>query len=123
MGPLGALLQYILIVVVILGLAYWVTRYMGTRGGPGIIRQSGQNLQMKILAQITVGRDQRLVVADIAGRYFLLGLSSGGISNLAELTREDIEAWQARENRGDEPRQSNKFAEVLAQIETRRKQR
>lgn len=122
MGPIWALLQYVLIVVAILGLAFLVTRYVGTKGGPRITRRDSHNLQMKILSQLPVGRDQRLVVADIAGRYFLLGLSTSGISNLAELTKEDIDTWQACTSAGEPPRQ-NKFAEVLAQFEARGKQR
>jgi flagellar biogenesis protein FliO len=42
-----------------------------------------------------VGKEQKLLVARIGERCFLLGVSAGGISNLAELTAEEAEIWKS----------------------------
>lgn len=117
-----ALVYYVIVILAILGLAYWITRYIGGRGGLGLPSQASGGLRMKILAQTAVSREQRLVVAEAAGRYFLLGVSPGSIVNLAELTQEDMDGWQPWSDEKEESRRGG-FSEVLARLEKNRKPR
>ena len=88
-----SLLWLLVSVAVVLGLAYWFTRYAAGRGflGPGLRGQG-----MEILAQLSLGREQRLALARVGERYFLLGVTSGGISLLAEFTKEEAALWLER---------------------------
>ncbi|MBD5147369.1 MAG: flagellar biosynthetic protein FliO [Oscillibacter sp.] len=88
-----SLLWLLVSVVLVIGLAYWFTRYVAGRGllGPG---QKGRG--MEILAQLSLGRDQRLALAQVGGRYFLLGITAGQITTLAEFTKEEAALWQER---------------------------
>jgi flagellar biogenesis protein FliO len=54
----------------------------------------GSGKGIEILAQRSLGKDQRLLVARVGERCFLLGVSAGGISNLAELSAEEAEFWK-----------------------------
>lgn len=115
------LLWYVVSVVVILGLAYWVTRYIGQQGGLGPQRRAGKELKLKVLAQAAIGKDQRLLVVSTGKRYFLLGAAPGGINELAELSQEDISAWQETlsEESGE---QSPGFAEIMRGLTKNKKQ-
>ena len=78
-------------VVLILGAAYWFTRYAA---GRGLFGQARPGARMKIHDQLVLGRDQRLALVQVGGRWFLLGAASGSVSLVAELTAEEAAAWQ-----------------------------
>ena len=50
---------------------------------------------MRIVERLAVGRDQTLLVVELAGRYLLLGSSPSGVSLLRELTEEESALWAA----------------------------
>jgi flagellar biosynthetic protein FliO len=94
MGSITSLLWVVVCILVILGAAYWFTRHVV---GNGLYRPNGvggNSRGMEILAQRALGKEQKLLVAQIGERYLLLGVSSGSISNLAELTAEEAEFWK-----------------------------
>ena len=79
-------------IVVVIGLAYWFTRYVvGNRLFLGM--NSTGNRQLQVLDQLPVGKEQRLVVVRAGERYLLLGVTGQNISVLAELTAEEAEQW------------------------------
>lgn len=88
---MASLLWVVFSVVLIIGLAYWFTRYVGRHGMPGGFQA---DKRMAVLAQLSLGRDQRLAAVQVAGRYFLLGITAGQITLLAELTEEEAAQWQ-----------------------------
>ncbi len=81
-------------VVLIIGLAYWFTRYVAGRGALGAF--SGQR-RMEVLDRMPLGRDQSVVLARVGERYLLLGTGTAGVSLLAELTGEEAAAWKPPE--------------------------
>lgn len=74
------MLFYLVVLVLILFLAYWTTRMLGT--GLGRRQQSGD---MKILERLAVGRDSYLLIVDIQERILVVGVSPAGIVKLEEL--------------------------------------
>lgn len=86
-------LGVLLAVLMICGLAYWFTRYVAVSGALGGFRSADGGGRLKVLAQIGVGKDERLLVAAAGKRCFLLGVTPAGISMLAEFTGEEAEAW------------------------------
>lgn len=86
----GVLLWTLICVVAILGLAYWFTRFVvgkqyRFKGG----RRQGKD-QIEILSQQPLGKDQRIAVARVGTRYFLVGIAPNSVSLLSELKEEDI---------------------------------
>ena len=94
-SPWLSLLWVIACIVLITGAAYWFTRHMAGKGG--LMPSLGKGRQMEILDQLPVGREQRLVLVRSGERYFLLGVTAGGISALAEFTAEEAALWQREE--------------------------
>lgn len=75
----------LIMVVVILYLAYVVTKYIGK--GVGLKTQSGC---MRVRDQIALGRDRAAAVVQIGTRFFLVGIAGAQISLLGELEEEDL---------------------------------
>ena len=76
----------IVCVVVVVGMSYWVTKYLA---GSGLLRTGlGRNGtgQIKVVEQQMLGRDQRLVVVQAGEKHYLLGVTANNISMLSEIT-------------------------------------
>ena len=79
MGMLS-LFNAILAVIGVLFLAYWCSRMMG--------RQWGMNTcsgNMKVLSQLQVGQDKRILLLNIGAHNYLVGVSQAGIQLLTEV--------------------------------------
>ena len=113
---LASLLWLIICVVLIVGLAYWFTRYVAGRGMLGGL-SGGRRLE--ILDQLSLGRDQRILLARAGERYLLLGATPSGISLLAELTAEEAAAWQKPPEEGERPSFPEAFFTIMKQKERR----
>jgi flagellar protein FliO/FliZ len=97
---LTSLLWVVICILVILGAAYWFTRHVV---GNGLYHPDGVGAKgrgMEILAQLSLGKDQRLLVARVGEHCYLLGVCAGGISNLAEIGAEEAELWKAAPEQG-----------------------
>lgn len=77
-------------VVVILLLAYVCTRFLANRTGG--TTQPGRRIQ--VVEQQLLGKDQKLVLARVGERWFLLGIAPSGVSLVAEFTAEEAASWQ-----------------------------
>lgn len=105
-----SLLGMLLVVLLILGLAYVVTRWLGTayggksgrsgKGGkvlPASLR-AGVPERFQVVAQIGLGRAERLVLARLGDRCYLLGVTEHGFTLLAELEGEEAQEWLREED-------------------------
>lgn len=75
--------------ILILILAYFATRFVANHS-PGAFPVRGAH-QIKVLEQLPVGKEQKVLVIEACGRYFLLGVCASGMSVLAEFTAEEAE--------------------------------
>ena len=114
---MGALIA----IVVVIGLAYWFTRYIA---GGAMLRTFGmpKNGQMKVLEQIQLGKDQRLAVVQAAGRFLLLGVTPQNLTVLAEFTPEEAASWLEEQAAAAEKRPPD-FKQALLDALQNRKQR
>lgn len=80
-------------VVLVIGLAYWFTKYVVGRGKLGGFIPAAQPDQIKILGRKALGRDQQLVLIQAGDKYLLLGVTGSAISRLAEFTPEEAAGW------------------------------
>jgi flagellar protein FliO/FliZ len=89
-----SLLWVIVCVLVILGLAYWVTKYVAIHGSPGAHTDGRSTGDLTVLSRLMLGKDQQLVVVKAGDRYFLLGVTAAQITMLAEFTPQEAANWQ-----------------------------
>lgn len=83
------MLVTLLILLGILYLAFRVSKYLGTVA----VKQS-QSKYIKVIDMMALGQDKAISIAQIGNKYFILGITSGGINNLAELSEDDIQEFE-----------------------------
>ena len=108
LDPIFSLLWMVVCVVVVSVLAYLVTKYVAGRGGAFGWKMGGG---LEILAQLPLGREQKLLVARAGERYFLLGVTASRVSMLTEFTAEEAALW--RERAEEEPQENPGFRQAL----------
>ena len=110
---LWSVLGVLAVVVLILYLAYAATKWIGTHGAPGgsaRLRAPG-DAKFRILGQLGVGRNERLVLARLDERCYLLGVTEHQITLLRELEGEEAAEWLAESEQPPAP----SFADILSQ--------
>jgi flagellar protein FliO/FliZ len=95
MNAVLSLLWVVICVVVILALAYWVTKYVALHGRAGVYNKTGSEGELVLLARLALGKDQQLVVVRIGERCYLLGVAATQITLLSELAPEEVASWQS----------------------------
>lgn len=122
-SPWVSLLGMLIAIVVVIGLAYWFTRYIVGKGRiPALSMMSRRDEKLSVLAQTQIGKDQRLAVVQAGERYLLVGVTAQNISLLSELTAEEAAYWLPKnENEGDG--QTPTFKQAFTDALRNRKQR
>lgn len=83
MGTLS-LFNAILTVVGVLFLAYWCSRMLGKQW----VKDSCSGGNLKILSQLQVGQDRRILLLKAGEHHYLVGISQAGIQLLSEVEGE-----------------------------------
>ncbi len=120
MDNFWSLLGVLAVVILILYLAYFATRWIGMHGASGgtaALRAGGAG-EFRLLAQLGVGRNERLVLARLNKRCYLLGVTEHQITLLRELDDEEAAAWLAQ---GDGASAAPGFMDVLNETLRRKK--
>ena len=86
-----SLIWLLVCVLVIIVLAYLFTKYVAGRGS-GVLGMSGGNERFRVLARLSLGREQSVALVRAGERYLLLGVTPSGVSLVAELTKEEAES-------------------------------
>lgn len=109
---LASFLWMLVCVVLIIGLAFWFTKFVAGRGALGAF--SGGR-RMEILDRLPLGRDQSVVLVRAGERYLLLGAGTAGVTLLAELTGEEAASWRAPETAEERPGFKEALSAVMKQ--------
>jgi len=107
-------------VLVVIALAYLFTKYVAGRNGSFLGAGGGTDL-FKVLARLSLGREQSLILVQAGERYLLLGVAASGVSLVAELTREEAQALYPRP--GPSQPVPPSFGEALRTVLKQRKPR
>lgn len=102
----------IVILVGILYLAYIASRFLG-----GATTRQNTSKHMKLLDIMAMGQDKAIAAVKVGDRQFLLGITQGGISNLAELSEAEVEDMLADQQ--EEPVMQQKFKDVFNKLNKR----
>ncbi len=105
-----SLIGMLVTVILILFLAYWVTKFIGQKGLPGWARGMQGQDELQILWQLSLGKGERLVLVRLHRRCLLLGVTGGGITVLTELEEEEAARWLQKQEKVTE---APSFLEVL----------
>lgn len=112
------LVWFFVCVILVLGLAYLFTKYIAGRTP---YRDNARMLT--VLAQVSLGRDSRVVLIRVGERYFLLGSTANAVNLLSEISAQELDAWREKERQMGEEGQSPSFAQSLQEILQRRGRR
>ena len=107
------MLWLLIAVVLVMALAYLTTRYVAGMQIPAAARGKNGKL-LSVVEQTYMGRDRQIILVQACDRYFLLGNTPNGITTLAELSAEEVEAWREKE-KGEEDRPPS-FKQSLQEI-------
>lgn len=93
-SPWASLIALVAATVAVIAMAYWFTRHIvgGLQWNGFETQQKGG--QLNVLAQMSLGKEQRVAVLQAGERFFLVGITPQNISLLAELTKEEAGAWR-----------------------------
>ena len=107
------------VLAVVLMLAYLTTRLVGTRLA-GRVTGGSRGRHLKVVEQISVGKEAKLLLVKLEDHCLLLGVTQSGVTCLKELSQEEVAAWQEGEDT-DTPLPGQSFREQLQQILAQRK--
>ncbi len=119
-GDLLPLLGMLFTVILILFGAYFFTKNLPRMRIGGFLGAS-RGAKMRILDQLSMGRDWRIVLVQVGSRHLLLGVAAGEISLLAELSSEEAALWTDEDpqdkngDAGSPPSFKDSFMEALSQ--------
>lgn len=111
-ASLASFLWMLVCVVLVIGLAFWATKFVASRGAMGAF-SAGR--RMEILDRMPLGRDQSLVLARVGERYLLLGAGTAGITLLTEFTGEEAASWKPPETAESRPGFKEAFIMAMKQ--------
>ncbi|HHX51437.1 MAG TPA: flagellar biosynthetic protein FliO [Clostridia bacterium] len=77
-----ALLRLAIFLPLVIGLAYWSIRFGATKGG--YLTAASKN--MRLMERLSLGPKTGLCIVQVAGRYYLLGVTEREVTFLQELT-------------------------------------
>lgn len=116
MEVLGPLLWALFVTCLILVLAYWFTRYVAGHMMTGAL---GRGKHITVLEQVSVGKEQRLLLVRIGNRTYFLSATPGGIQNLGELSQEETAGWEEPASPASELTEG--FSQVFRRLREQRK--
>ena len=89
LSSLFSLIWMLVCVLAVIVLAWLFTRYVASRGGT--IGAPGGSERFRVLARLSLGREQSAVLVKAGEKYLLLGVTASEISLLKELAPEEAE--------------------------------
>jgi flagellar biogenesis protein FliO len=67
-------------------------------GGGHRTRGGGKGAEyLTVLSRLSLGKDQQLAMVQAGDRYFLIGVTAGQMTTLAEFTQQEAERWQSQQ--------------------------
>ena len=93
-----------LVIILIIVLAYYVTRFVAVKGPAGIRR----NPDIKIRATTSLGRDKQIVIAEIGTTAYILGVTGSHVELIDTVNPQELDESCAKEPEPSAPQTSIK---------------
>ncbi len=110
---LFSLLSTLAVIVVILFLTYYFTRFIA---GKMTLQGTFSNRRIKVLEQVSTGKDQKILFVQMGDDYYFLGASPGGITCLTQVDKEQVLLWSESEAQQREQKPTMSFAQALKKV-------
>ena len=111
-----SVLGMLAVVLLVLTGAFLFTRWAGRNLGGGFAGLGGGR-RVEVLDRTGLGKDQAILLVRAGGRYLLLGSAPGGLTLLAEFTREEGEEWETPASPGGpEEKRPPEFLALLQRL-------
>lgn len=88
----GPTLGLIAVLLAVLLLAYYATRYIGKKSG-GLTRAA----HMRVKERVVLAKDKSVVLLETKNKYYLIGVTGQNIGLIAELDREELKELEPEE--------------------------
>lgn len=72
-------------VAAVLYLCYWFSKFIAKKAN-----HAADSANIHILEKVALAQDKGLALAEICGRFYLIGFSNNGVEILQELSKEDL---------------------------------
>lgn len=79
------LIWYLIAFLLVIGLAYYITRFIGQ----STLRYT-RSTNLQVIDYIILGRDKGLYIVKVGDKFFLIGVSNNNITYLTEINKEDM---------------------------------
>lgn len=117
MKELGPLLWALFVTCLILALPTGYRYVVGKPAGGRL----GRGRYITVLEQISVGKDQRLLLVKVGERLYLYGAAPGGFTNLGEVPQELLDDEEITPGSKSNAAGSENFAQALRRVLEQRK--
>lgn len=106
---IGIILRTFLATVLILVLTYWFVKKMGK----GFFMPNKMTKHIRMIEYLPMGQDKGVALIQVMDQYCLIGISSGSITLLKELSKDD---FLENEEKMEEDNHSTNFSELLEKM-------
>ncbi|WP_028991703.1 flagellar biosynthetic protein FliO [Thermoanaerobacter thermocopriae] len=79
------LIWYLIAFLLVIGLAYYITRFIGQ----STLRYT-RSTNLQVIDYVMLGRDKGLYILKVGNKFFLIGVSNTNITYLTEINKEDL---------------------------------
>ncbi|MFV9567471.1 flagellar biosynthetic protein FliO [Thermoanaerobacter mathranii] len=79
------LIWYLIAFLLVIGLAYYITRFIGQ----STLRYT-RSTNLQVIDYVMLGRDKGLYILKVGNKFFLIGVSNTNITYLTEISKEDL---------------------------------
>ncbi|MBT1280018.1 flagellar biosynthetic protein FliO [Thermoanaerobacter sp. CM-CNRG TB177] len=79
------LVWYLIAFLLVIGLAYYITRFIGQ----STLRYT-RSTNLQVIDYVMLGRDKGLYILKVGNKFFLIGVSNTNITYLTEINKEDL---------------------------------
>ena len=110
-----SLLWALLVTVLVLALAYWFTKHVVGRMAGGALLPGRR---MTVLEQISLGKEQRLLLVKVGEQIYFLSVTPGGTTILREFSKEEADSWMVQAEPVLPPQEG--FAQILQRMREKR---
>lgn len=115
-GEVLQLIWALVVVAAVLVLAWLFTRFVAGRMSGGAPLGLSKDKPVKLLAQLPVGREQRVLLVQVGEQCYLLGAAQGGVTLLDKLSLEEAENLRRLAAPAAEPGEKMGFQEALKKV-------
>ncbi len=109
-----SLISSLIIIIAVLFAAYAFTKFLAGRLYAG--QNTYRTRRMKVLEQITTGKDQKLMLVQMGEQLYFLGVTSGSITCIERVSKEQASEWNDEDKQKQAQQSEMNFSDTLRKV-------